>query len=411
MRILLINKYHFLKGGAERAYFDTAKVLTDAGHEVAFFSVRDPRNVKTKWDAYFVRGAEYGDCGQSIAEKLRLASNILWNREAARNLGRLIDDFRPDVAHLHNIYHQLSPSVLRTLHRRHVPTVMTLHDYKLVSPNYNLFVRGSIWNHSSGFRCIIDRCVKDSYAKSLICAMEKRLHAFLGVYSNVDAFIAPSRFLVGKFADLGFRNEIMYLPQPLVPFPERMDDAGAHDGRILFFGRISPEKGIETLIAAATSLTDTYDIRIVGDGDPVYVDGLKRRVEQGNLSKTVHFVDAKFGDELDREIREAKAVVIPSVWYENMPYVLIESLARGKVVIASEIGGMSERIENGANGFLFAPGDSEDLSKVIRKLAQANLRGIRERARKSVSDLTGERYATLLEQLYADAISGKARAS
>jgi glycosyltransferase involved in cell wall biosynthesis len=411
MKILLINKYHYIRCGSSRAYFDTAKVLTDAGHEVAFFSVRDPRNVKTEWDEYFVRGAEYGDCGQSIAEKLRLASNILWNREAARNLDRLIDDFRPDVAHLHNIYHQLSPSVLRTLHRRNVPMVMTLHDYKLVSPNYNLFVRGSIWNHSSGFRCIVDRCVKDSYAKSLLCAMEKRLHAFLGSYSDVDAFIAPSRFLIGKFAELGFRNEITHLPQPLVPFPERMDDAGARDGRILFFGRISPEKGIETLIAAATSLADTYDIRIVGDGDPVYVDGLKRTVTERGLSGRVHFVGAKFGDALDREIREAKAVVIPSVWYENMPYVLLESLARGKVVIASAIGGMSERIENGVSGFLFAPGDSEDLSRVIRKLAQADIRGIRECARQSVSDLTSERYLTLLEHSYADAISRKARAS
>jgi glycosyltransferase involved in cell wall biosynthesis len=400
MRILLINKYHFLKGGAERAYFDTAKVLTDAGHEVAFFSTRDTKNFPTEWDAYFVRGAEYGESGQSIVEKFRLVGNILWNREAARNLDRLVDDFQPDVAHLHNIYHQLSPSVLRTLHRRNVPMVMTLHDYKLVSPNYNLFVRGKIWNHASGFRCIVDRCVKDSYAKSLICAIEKRLHAFLGSYSDVDAFISPSRFLAEKFSEFGFRHPISLISQPLVPFPERMDDSGIRKDRILYYGRISPEKGIEVLIEAIGSLENKPDVRIVGSGEETYVESLKQKVLGLGLSASVAFIGPKYGHDLDTEIREAKAVVIPSVWYENMPYVLLESLARGKVVIASDIGGMSERIENGVSGFLFRPGDSADLARAIRNLDIADLHGMRERARESVSDLVAERYGAKLTELY-----------
>jgi glycosyltransferase involved in cell wall biosynthesis len=407
MRILLINKYHFLKGGAERAYFDAAKVLTDAGHEVAFFSTRDTKNFPTEWDAYFIRGAEYGESGQSIVEKLRLAGNILWNREAARNLDRLIDDFRPDVAHLHNIYHQLSPSVIRTLHRRHVPMVMTLHDYKLVSPNYSLFVRGKIWNHASGFRCIVDRCVKDSFAKSLVCVAERWLHSLMRCYSLVDAFIAPSRFLAEKFSEFGFRHPISLISQPLVPFPERMDDSGIRKDRILYYGRISPEKGIEVLIEAIGLLGNKPDVRIAGSGEATYVESLRRKVSDLGLSASIAFIGPKYGHDLDAEIHEANAVIVPSVWYENMPYVLLESLARGRVVIASDIGGMSERIENGANGFLFRLGDSADLAQAIRTLDVADLRGTRERARESVSDLVAERYGAELTALYSKLVETK----
>ncbi|NTW89319.1 MAG: glycosyltransferase family 4 protein [Candidatus Moranbacteria bacterium] len=407
MRILLINKYHFLKGGAERAYFDAAKVLTDAGHEVAFFSTRDTKNFPTEWDAYFIRGAEYGESGQSIVEKLRLVGNILWNREAARNLDRLIDDFRPDVAHLHNIYHQLSPSVIRTLHRRHVPMVMTLHDYKLVSPNYSLFVRGKIWNHASGFRCIVDRCVKDSFAKSLVCVAERWLHALMRCYSLVDAFIAPSRFLAEKFSEFGFRHPISLISQPLVPFPERMDDSGIRKDRILCYGRISPEKGIEVLIEAIGLLWNKHDVRIVGSGEETYVESLRRKVLDLGLSASIAFTGPKYGHDLDAEIREANAVVIPSVWYENMPYVLLESLARGRVVIASDIGGMTERIENGVNGFLFRLGDSADLAQAIRTLDVADLRETRERARESVSDLVAERHGAELTALYSKLVETK----
>ncbi len=406
MRILLINKYHFIKGGAERAYFDMAKVLSERGHEVAFFSMRHPDNEPTPWDRLFVTESEY-DAGQSLSENVRLATGIVWNREAVRNLGQLIDEFRPDVAHLHNIYHQLSPSIIHTLRKKGIPIAMTLHDYKLVSPNYNLFVRGKIWNHGSGFRCVLDRCVKDSYAKSLVCAVEGWFHSAIGTYAGVDAFLSPSRFLIGTFAELGFRYPIAHVPQPLVPFPDAVVGSDIVKNRILFFGRISPEKGIETLIGAASLLGSEFEFHIVGSGEHSYMETLSRLATTRGCSGTVKFQGPKYGAELDREIAEAKAVVIPSVWYENLPYVLTESLARGKVVIASDIGGMTERIRDGVNGFLCEPEDATALARLIRSLDSADLHGIGERARESVADLKSEPYAEALERIYTDIIRGK----
>ena len=150
MKILLINKYHYLKGGAERAYFDMARILVERGHEVAFFSMHDPNNVSTTWERYFVESVDYGALDLSLVERLRMAGRILWNHEANRKLAALLQEFQPDIAHAHNIYHQLSPSILWTLRKHGVPIVMTLHDYKVISPNYSLFVRGQIWDHTSG---------------------------------------------------------------------------------------------------------------------------------------------------------------------------------------------------------------------------------------------------------------------
>ena len=157
MKILLINKYHYLKGGAERAYFDMARILTERGHEVAFFSMKHPENRATPWEKYFVENIEYHDTELSIGRRLALAGKILFNFEAKRKLSELLDEFQPDIAHAHNIYHQLTPSIFWPLAKRRIPIVMTLHDYKIVSPNYNLFVRGRIWEHSSAVRCLVDR--------------------------------------------------------------------------------------------------------------------------------------------------------------------------------------------------------------------------------------------------------------
>ena len=219
MRVLLINKFHYLRGGAERAYFDTAHILAESGHQVAFFSMQHPENFQTEWSHFFVAREEYTEGNPTLGERFRLVRNILWNFEAARKLEALIDEFQPEIAHLHNTYHQLSPSILWTLKKRHIPIVMTLHDYKLLSPNYSLFVRGKIWEHTSGWRCLKDRCVKDSLFKSLFCVLEKWLHDFLGSYRKVDRFIAPSHFLIEKLSELGSTLTITHVSQPLCPFP------------------------------------------------------------------------------------------------------------------------------------------------------------------------------------------------
>lgn len=405
MKILLVNKFHYLRGGAERAYFDTAEILRSRGHEIAFFSMEHPQNEPTPWSRFFVSPVEYSADGRmSVRAKLRAAARILWNREAEKKIGALMDEFRPDVVHFHNIYHQLSPSVIRAAYKRGIPTVMTLHDYKLVSPNYSLFVRGKIWDHSSGLRCILDRCVKDSRAKSLVCAAEKWLHSMFGTYGKIDVFVAPSRFLSAKFREHGFRPRITLLPQPLLPFPEEsaLDGGGEH---ILFFGRLSPEKSVETLLRAVSFLGATEKLVIVGDGPDR--NRLENLAQEILLPESYSFLGAKYDGELENIKRKAKAIVIPSEWFENMPYVLLESLASGVPVIAARIGGMAERIENGKNGFLYEPGNARELAEKIRAVASVDRKAVAAAAMKSVADLRPETYGEALEEVYADVVRKK----
>jgi len=213
MRILLVNKFHYLRGGAERAYFDTARILEDHGHEVAVFSMHHPDNRETPWSRYFVETVDYS-LQYSIFERFRLAKNMIWNSRAARNMEALLDEFQPDVVHLHNIYHQISPSIIPVIKRRGIPIVMTLHDYKLICPNYSMFVRGAVWEGGS-LACVRDRCVRDALLPSMVCGIERIVHRSLSVYEKIELFLSPSQFLKEKFLSSGFYGRIEVVGQPI----------------------------------------------------------------------------------------------------------------------------------------------------------------------------------------------------
>lgn len=394
MRVLLINKFHYQKGGAERAYLDTAHILTENGHQVAFFSMAHPDNLDTPWSRFFVSQIDYHDAGAGLWSKLRAAARIIWNHEAAKKLEALIAEFKPEVAHLHNTYHQLSPSIIWTLRKHGVRIVMTLHDYKLISPNYSLLVRGEIWDHTSGFRAIFDRAVQDSYPKSLVCAVEHWFHAAIGSFGNVDAFIAPSRFLIDKFHAVGFPYPITHVVQPIRPFPSVPTNVGGE--YFLYIGRLSVEKGVTTLIDAWETLQGTALLKIVGSGPE---ESILR--ERAKSIPGVEFLGYQTGDEWERTLSGAKALIVPSIWYENMPYVVLEALSRGKPVIATRLGGVPERIREGENGWLFEPGHSDDLVRAVQHcLLQSDPKNIGVAAYESVADARPEAYYEALLSIY-----------
>lgn len=394
MRVLLINKFHYLKGGAERAYFDTAHILAENGHTVAFFAMEHPENLDTPWSRFFVSRVDYHDQESGLLSKLRAAARIIWNHEAAAKLETLITEFQPEVAHLHNTYHQLSPSIIWTLRKHGVRIVMTLHDYKLISPNYSLLVRGSIWDHTSGLCAIADRAVQDSYLKSTVCAIEKWFHTLIGTFRKVDAFIAPSRFLIERFQIARFPAPIRHIVQPVCPFPDAPTTRGGD--YLLFIGRLSKEKGVGTLIEACALMQGDIGLKIIGTGPE---ETLLR--DQAKSVPRVEFLGYQTGEAWEQALRGSKALVAPSIWYENMPYVVLEALSRGKPVIATRLGGVPERIREGENGWLFEAGDSKDLVRAIRnlmlypepdKLAQA--------AYESVADARPEAYYQSLLAVY-----------
>lgn len=393
MRILLINKYHYKKGGAERAYFDTARILAENGHSVAFFSMQHPDNFPTPWSKYFVSQVDYLDTKQSLWKKLSAAVSLIWSFEAARKLEALIIEFSPEVAHLHNTYHQLSPSILWVLKKHRVKVVMTLHDYKALSPNYSLFVRGKIWEHTSGWRTIYDRAVKDSLMKSVVCAFELWLHRLLGSYSLVDQYIAPSQFLIAEYEKLGFPYAIQHVAQPLSPFPTKPVAFGT--GKyFLFAGRLSQEKGARTLLKTFAMMPQE---RLVVAGSGPETESLKQQFgSQSNITFLGHLT----GEPLDRVFREAKAFIIPSEWYENMPYSMLEALGYGLPVIGSRLGGITERIVDSQNGFLFEAGNVESLRQAILKYENSDQLAMSQAAWESIQDLREEAYYRALDSLY-----------
>ncbi|QQS61385.1 MAG: glycosyltransferase [Candidatus Moraniibacteriota bacterium] len=396
MKILLINKFHYLRGGAERAYFDTARILSEAGHEVAFFSMQHPQNKPTEWESYFIKNVDY-HTQYSIQDRICFTGKILWNFEAQRNLERLLEKFQPDIAHLHNIYHQISPSIIATLKKRNIPIVMTLHDYKLVCPNYSLFSRDHIWE-GGNIQCILDTCVQNSFSSSVVCSFENFFHTLIGIYNKIDILLSPSKFLKEKFKERGFQKEITILSQPIKRDSVSFKYTYQKNASALYAGRLSSEKGVDVLLRAMVSVEGLF-LTIAGDG-PERKNLEKLSVSLG-VSDRVRFLGHLSETALSEEMGLTTLVIIPSVWYENMPYALVEALGKGLIVIASRIGGITERIVDGENGFLFEFGNVKDLAHVMKKvLKQKNLENVSKKALQSVNDLEEKIYKDRLEEIY-----------
>jgi glycosyltransferase involved in cell wall biosynthesis len=362
MKILIVNKFFFPNGGAEACMFDAARELKQRGHHVAYLSMSHPRNQESEDPAYFVSRVDFG-APQGLLGTLRAAARVLHSREARALMERVIGEQRPDVALLHNIYHQLSPSILGPLKRHRVPALLTLHDYKMVCPVYTLFTAGRPCDrcrNGAYYWCVAKRCSKGSLAGSLLAAAEMTLHhRVLDSYGSVDTFISPSRFLMGKLVEMGFLKPLEYLPnfidvQALEPYPTGEDNA------FVYFGRLTPEKGLRTLIAAMEGVPGSC--HIIGDG-PLR-DKLRGLVADRGL-RNVFFTPHVPFSELVARVRRATAVVLPSEWYENSPRSVLEAFALGKPVVGARSGGIPELVEDGVTGYTFAPGDAADLRRVL----------------------------------------------
>lgn len=375
MKILLANKFHYLKDGASRSYFETARLLEAAGHEVAFLSMRHPDNRPTPWDQYFIDRVDYNNPRQPWWKKVVMAAKMIYNWEANAQLQKLIDDFQPDVAHLHIIYHQLSPSIIRVLKKNNIPVVMTLHDYKVICPNYSVFHHGATsWRGCGGkyWQVAWDRAIKGSYIKSALAALEAYVHVkWLKTYQLVDQYIAPSQFMKDTCVRFGVPAEKIVVIPHAVPQPPALAAPSAMtlpETYVLYAGRLSPEKGVQTLLEAVPLLPAAVQVVIAGDGPER--PRLDRYVAEHGLAERVQFTGNLDDAPLDYAMRNARALVIPSVWPEVFGYVALEAFARGTAVVAARTGGLTELIKNGENGYLFDPGNASDLADKVQKLLQ-----------------------------------------
>src|SRR3972149_4769527 len=362
MNILHINKFHYLRGGSEVVYFGTAKLLELHGHKSLFFSMQHPENLPCETSNYFMPYIDLVSSNGMISQ-IKTAGRILYSLDAKKRLSKLLNKYQVDIAHLHNIHHQISPSILHELKKREIPVVMTLHDYKMACASYSMLANSKPCEACSEGRylnALKNRCVKESMSKSALATLEMYLHhKVLDIYSYVDAFISPSLFLKNKLKEMGFKKEITHLPNfiDIKKFEQiREDKENKHKNTVVYFGRLSSEKGLWTLLEAAKMLKTKVEVKIIGEG-PIRKE-LEEKVKKEGISN-VNFLGYMKGEYLYKEIVKSKAVVMPSEWYENNPMSVLEAFALGKPVVGANIGGIPELVKDGVTGFTFEPGNIE----------------------------------------------------
>lgn len=385
MKILMINKFLYPNGGSETYIFQLGKLLEKHGHEVQYFGMEhEGRIVGNRVHAYTSKMDFHT---ASTIQKLSYPFKIIHSKEAAEKIRLVLDDFQPDVCHLNNFNFQLTPSVISAIRRwekdsgHKVRIIYTAHDYQLVCPNHMLYnettrqVCEKCLNQDFS-SCVRDRCMHGSRAQSILGAYEAAYWKKRHIYREIDCIVCPSAFMktrLDRHPDLAGRTVVLH---NFVTMPDQKEtehepsqnpDTESHanesgasekESYVLYFGRFSEEKGIRTLLAVCRALPDI----------PFVFAGKGPLEEEVNQVSNVRNVGFQTGDALESLIRRARFSIYPSEWYENCPYSVMESQICGTPVLAADIGGIPELVQDGKTGELFRSGDSKDLKQKTEDL-------------------------------------------
>ncbi|MDR0427402.1 MAG: glycosyltransferase family 4 protein [Dysgonamonadaceae bacterium] len=404
MKVLQINKYFYLKGGAETVFLNTIKLLEEHGHTVIPFCLKSKKNLKSDYESYFVDYPELSESGWLT--KIKHTPSFLYNKKAARQLEKVIVAEKPDIAHIHLMFNSFSASILPVLKKYRIPIVMTLHDYRLICPAYSFtdgkgMVCERCIEKKNFLYCIKNRCYNGNLMNSLLLTLDSYVRKyFISPIDYVDEFIFVSSFSQKKHLEVskGYgKSSILY------NFTNIDSETSSKEKYILFLGRISEEKGIPTLIKAMEAFPG-LTLNIAGTGP--LIEKLKV-----SSSANVRFIGFKSGSELKEYIKKALFVILPSGCYENGPMVIPESYTLGTPVIGSRIGGIPEYIEEDKTGFLFDSGSVEQLREVIEyalRLPPESYEAMRKNALSSAEKtFSKERYYESLLSLYNKLLQNK----
>jgi glycosyltransferase involved in cell wall biosynthesis len=367
MRILFCNKYNHPFSGTEVYLFELMDLLRAHGHEAALFSMVDSAGEPTAFDRHFVPHINFRE-NAGLWKTARQAGRAIYSREARRRLRGMIAEFRPDVAHVRNIYHHLTPSILWELKANNIPVLYHVNDFKLLCPSYNLVSQGEACEACKGgafWHALRSRCYPGLGARMTLAA-EAYTHRILGSYRRcVDLFLAPSQFVRDKFVEHGWdaaRFGVLPHFQKIHSFPSWNLDSNAP---VLYCGRLSVEKGIRDLLRAAARLPD---LRFVIAGD-----GPQRRELEDLASEAgtcnVQFTGRVAASERDALIAQSRFTVLPTHAYETLGKTILESYAQARAVIATDTGSRREFVRHGETGLLYRCGDVNELAASILALA------------------------------------------
>ncbi|MFP2514647.1 glycosyltransferase family 4 protein [Buttiauxella agrestis] len=401
MKILLVNKFFYIKGGAETVYFQERNMLKQAGVEVIDFSMQHENNFPSDYADYFVSNVDYHK-GNNLLGGIKTAVNFVHNAEACKKMQALLEKERPDIVHFHNIYHQLTPAIIKVARDFGCKTVLTAHDYKIVCPSYSMLRDGKVCDScitGTVFNAFRYRCQDGSASKSLLLSLEATWQYIAKNYQALDVIVSPSEFLRGVIKRTLPDSRIDVIVNGIddsLP----VDDI-ADKGYLLFVGRLSREKGAESLLRAHQQMASKIPLKIVGHG-PLY----NQLIEQYPNAEFLGYVQQ--GEGLDHLIKHARAVIVPSECYENCSMSVLEAMSFARPVIGARIGGIPEQIRDGVDGVLFEPGNVEELASVLddfaRRPEKAHLMGRNARERLCEKYALRKHMDTLLN-LYQELLS------
>ena len=359
MRILLANKFYYARGGDCICTINLKELLKKNGHEVAIFAMDFPENIQTPWSKYFPSEIRFKP-GVGMIEAF---TRPFGTSEVERKFNMLLDDFHPDIVHVHNIHSQLSPIIVELAHQRGIKVVWTLHDYKLLCPRYDCLRNGmEVCEEcfADKYRVVEYKCMKNSRIASVLAYWEAMKWNRQRLEASTDIFLSPSSFLAKKMKQGGFDKSKIHILCNFIDVEKTIRREYNKQDYYCFIGRLSHEKGVATLVEAARQLS--YKLKIIGGGP--LLDELKTLA----TGTDIEFLGYKQWPEIKELVGCARFCIIPSEWYENNPLSVIEAQCLGTPVLGACIGGIPELIEEGKSGMLFKSKDIVDLKKKIEMM-------------------------------------------
>jgi len=342
LKILLSNKFYYPRGGDCIYTIELEKLLKKNGHEVSIFTQQYDENLKNEYEEYWPSKVDYSSKNiRNLAESL---FRPIYSREVMKFFNLLLKDFKPDIVHLNNIHSQISPIIAQIAYTKNIPVVWTLHDYKLLCPSYSCLLDGKPCElcFTNKINVIKHRCVKN-FVGSSVAFLEAKKWNKAKLEKITSRFIAPSTFMKTKMVQGGFNRDKISVLNNFIDDDKILEKVKEKENYYLYFGRFSKEKGVETLLKAASKLE--YKLKLAGTGP--LLDSLKHEY---NKYSNIEFLGFKSWDDLKIILQKAQFFIIPSEWYENNPLTIIESFALGTPVIGANIGGIPELIEENKTG-------------------------------------------------------------
>lgn len=404
MRVLLAHKFFETRGGGEIFFHETGRALEQSGHEVAYFATSTDPSKADGSRTFLLPPPDYEN--SNPVRRATQIGRVIYSRSVKERFAEAIRTFKPDLVHVFSIHVHLTPSILTAAHEAGVPILMSCNDYKHICPNYKLYHHNRICTDCKGgkfYMAAVNRCCKGSLSLGVASALEAYAHDLMGVYDYVHTFLFSSQFMASEteefWASRPFRWRRLRNPFDSTKFPLE----AAYENYALFFGRLIEEKGVDVLLEAAR-LAPAVHVRIVGDGPE---EGpLRARATEIGLTN-VEFVGPLWGAGLDDVLAKARFVVVPSVWHENYPYVINQSFAFGKPVIASNRGGMPELVDHGKTGLIYDATDPAALAEAMQTLWDDPDRAVAlGRAAKEYSDaeFNDQRFIQTLLGIYREVL-------